>query len=62
MHNTEFEETTMFLPRSSKKTATRRRRSWRPNLEEVEGRQLLTNTSLYVLGSDQKLWLDLNQA
>jgi hypothetical protein len=38
------------------RSAIRRRRSWRPSLEEVEGRQLLSN--LFVLGTDQKLWLE----
>jgi hypothetical protein len=50
------EEIRMHRPHLSTRPATRRRRSWRPNLEEVEGRQLLSAT--YVLGSDHKLWLE----
>ena len=46
----------MNWPRWSEKTATRRRRSWRPELEQVEGAQVLS--SLYVLGTDHNLWLE----
>ena len=36
----------MNWPRLNTRPATRRRRSWRPNLEEVEGRQLLSAISV----------------
>src|SRR6516165_1478609 len=36
------EEIPMNWPRLSRRPAPRRRRSWQPNLEEVEGRQLLS--------------------
>ena len=42
----------MNWPRLSSKPVSRRRRSWRPNLEEVEGRQLLSNAPLGVLGTN----------
>ena len=48
----------MNWPRLNTRPATRRRRSWRPSLEEVEGRQLLSNTPLYVLGTNGNLWLE----
>ena len=46
----------MNWPRLNTRPAIRRRRSWRPSLEEVEGRQLLSNTPLYVLGTNGILW------
>src|SRR5262249_21327398 len=46
----------MNWSRLSRRPAIRRRRSWRPNLEQIEGRQLLSN--LYVLGTDGNLWLE----
>ena len=48
----------MNWPRLNTRPAIRRRRSWRPSLEEVEGRQLLNNTPLYVLGTNGILWLE----
>src|SRR5215469_13502438 len=39
---TRTEEIRMHRPHLSTRPATRRRRSWRPNLERVEGRQLLS--------------------
>ncbi len=48
----------MNWPRLNTRPAIRRRRSWRPSLEEVEGRQLLSNTPLYVLGTNGTLWLE----
>jgi len=56
----------MNWPRLNTRPAIRRRRSWRPSLEEVEGRQLLSNTPLYVLGTNGNLrveapgWLHLS--
>ena len=46
----------MYWPRLRMSPAPRRRRSWRPNLEPVEGRQLLSN--VYVLGTDRNLRLE----
>ena len=48
----------MNSPRLNTRPAIRRRRSWRPSLEEVERRQLLSSVplSLYVLGSNGNLW------
>src|SRR5208283_4454533 len=55
---TNTEEISMNWPRLNTRPAIRRRRSWRPSLEEVEGRQLLSNTPLYVLGTNGTLWLE----
>ncbi|HKM52135.1 MAG TPA: hypothetical protein VJY33_01930 [Isosphaeraceae bacterium] len=48
----------MNWPRLNTRPATRRRRSWRPSLEEVEARQMLSATPLYVLGTNGNLWLE----
>jgi hypothetical protein len=53
-----LEELAMNFPRSNTRPANRRRRSCRPNLEEVEGRLLLSNAPLYVLGDNGNLWLE----
>jgi hypothetical protein len=53
---TNTKEISMIWPRSSTRPASHQRRSWRPNLEQVEGRQLLTSTLLHVLGTDHNLW------
>jgi hypothetical protein len=53
---TNTKEISMNWPHLSTRPATRRRRSLRPNLEQVEGRQLLSN--VYVLGTDGNLWIE----
>jgi hypothetical protein len=48
----------MNWPRLNTRPVIRRRRSRRPSLEEVEARQMLSATPLYVLGTKDNLWLE----